>query len=689
MPFTSSLRKSLRPSRKTTLLAAASLVGGTSLAIGLYYSTRPQSPPFPSSGRPRRDEEGRILPPSFPRIKTRAEQLADLRQHGQRAEDGAYDLVVIGGGATGSGIALDAVTRGLKVALIDRGDFACGTSSKSTKLVHGGVRYLEKAVWNLDYNQFKLVCEALRERKNFLTIAPHLSSSLPILIPLYSWWQAPYFWAGTKVYDLLAGSQGLESSYLLSRRGALSAFPHLKKTGLIGGLVYYDGQHNDSRMNISLVLTAGLYGATVANYVEATGFEKDSRGKICGIRLRDMMPGSDDEGTEFVVRAKGVINATGAFADAVEKLDDAKKSDIVCPSSGIHVALPGHLSPKNMGLLDANTSDGRVIFFLPWQGKMIAGTTDTPCRIERDPVASEEDISFVLEEVRKNLDPEAPVTREDVSAAWSGIRPLVRDPNSSTTESLVRSHLVTVSESGLLTCAGGKWTTYRQMAEDAVDKAIEVFGLTPKAPVPVDISGMGIDSDLIGADGSCWTRRVRLIGAHGFHSSLPDELAQTYDLDKETTESLAANYGDRSWQIASMSSNGHCSRLSADLPVLEEEIRHAVRHEYAQTAADVLGRRTRISFLDCRAALEMLPRVIDVMSEELSWDEQRAAKEWKETVSYLVSMGLPREMTSLTREEVQERARVRVAETRATTVKAEEENSERGGLRGTGPFVLA
>lgn len=391
-----------------------------------YISYRPRNVPGADTlapKPPKRDENGVIIPPTFPSIKSRADQIADLKRDSTDSST-IYDLLVIGGGATGTGIALDAATRGLKVALVERDDFGSGTSSKSTKLVHGGVRYLEKAVWNLDYSQYQLVKEALRERKNFLYTAPHLSSWLPIMLPLQKWWQAPYFWVGTKCYDFLAGSEGIESSYFLPRSKALEAFPMLKKDNLVGALVYYDGQHNDSRMNVSLAMTAALYGATTVNHMEVTGLEKDAQGQLCGARLRDLIPqrngGGDATQDEFVVRAKGIVNATGPFADAIEKMDEPQKKAMVAPSLGVHVVLPGYLSPQNMGLIDPSTSDGRVIFFLPWQGNTIAGTTDSPCGITQDPVAGEKDIDWILTEIRRYLTPDIHIERSDVLAAWSG-----------------------------------------------------------------------------------------------------------------------------------------------------------------------------------------------------------------------------------------------------------------------------
>jgi glycerol-3-phosphate dehydrogenase len=628
-------------------------------------------------------EGGIFRPPNFPRVKSRAEQIADLKasagaafsqakekvkgaltgdQAQAQSNDGEpYDLLVVGGGATGTGIALDAASRGLKVAMVERDDFASGTSSKSTKLVHGGVRYLEKAVWQLDYNQYKLVREALRERRYFLDTAPHLSSWLPIMIPVEKWWQAPYFWAGTKFYDILAGSENIETSYFLTKSKALDAFPMLKKDNLWGALVYYDGAHNDSRMNTSLAMTAALYGATVVNHVEVTSLEKDANGRLCGAKVKDLVPEKDGKGAEeFRIKAKGIINATGPFTDSLRKMDDQNVQEIVAPSSGVHVILPGYYSPSNMGLIDPHTSDGRVIFFLPWQGNTIAGTTDAPCDIKQNPVAGEEEIDWILREVSNYLQPEINVRRGDVLAAWSGIRPLVRDPNQAKSEGLVRNHLVTTSPSGLITISGGKWTTYRQMAEEAVDEAISQFGLkTNPVPNPPLVSGVeGFHEDIV-LDGTCKTHNVRLIGAHGFSKTLFINLIQHYGIDTEVAKHLTTAYGDRAWTVAALCAptEGRFPvrgiRISELYPFVDGEVRYAVRHEYAQTAVDVVSRRTRLAFLNAQAALEALPMIIDLMGEELKWSKVRKAQEWKDAVSFLGSMGLPKGKLSLTRADVE------------------------------------
>lgn len=422
-------------------------------------------------------------------------------------------------------------------------------------------------------------------------------------------------------------------------------------------------------MNISLAMTAALYGCTVVNHMQVTGLTKDPSGKLNGAKVKDLVTEKNgQEGEELTVRAKGIINATGPFTDSIRQMDDSSVKEIVAPSSGVHVILPGYYSPSNMGLIDPSTSDGRVIFFLPWQGQTIAGTTDNPTEITPQPQPSEHDINWILSEIRGYLAKDITVDRSDVLAAWSGIRPLVRDPKVKSSQALVRNHLISVSPSGLLTCAGGKWTTYRQMAEEAVDEAINVFGLRPRnvADIP-DISGVGgsgLVSDGAVLDGSCQTHQVRLLGAHGFSKTLFINLIQHFGLETDVAQHLTGSYGDRAWQVAALSSPTNVrfpvrgKRLSPLYPFIDGEIRYAIRHEYAQTAVDVIGRRTRLAFLNVEAALESLPGVIDLMADELKWDNNRRDLEWKDSVSYLATMGLPMTLRGLSRSEV-ERGKVK------------------------------
>ncbi|XP_018408642.1 PREDICTED: glycerol-3-phosphate dehydrogenase, mitochondrial [Nanorana parkeri] len=530
-----------------------------------------------------------------------------------------FDVLVIGGGATGCGCALDAVTRGLKTALVERDDFSSGTSSRSTKLIHGGVRYLQKAIMQLDVEQYKLVKEALHERANLLEIAPHLSAPLPIMLPVYKWWQLPYYWVGIKAYDLVAGSQCLKSSYVLSKSKALELFPMLQKDRLVGAIVYYDGQHNDARMNLAIALTAARYGAATANYTEVVRLLKKTdslsgRERVYGARCRDVLTGQ-----EFDVRAKCVINATGPFTDSVRKMDNQEVRNICQPSAGVHIVMPGYYSPDNMGLLDPATSDGRVIFFLPWEKMTIAGTTDTPTEITHHPIPTEEDINFILTEVRNYLSSDVEVRRGDVLAAWSGIRPLVTNPNSTDTQSISRNHVVDVAESGLVTIAGGKWTTYRSMAQDTLDAAIRAHNL--KA-------------------GPCRTVGLFLEGGKDWSPTLYIRLVQDYGLESEVAQHLAATYGDKAFEVARMAKvTGKRwpivgKRLVSEFPYIEAEVKYALK-EYACSAIDVISRRTRLAFLNVQAAEEALPRIVEIMGKELNWKEQMKKEELEAAKKFL------------------------------------------------------
>ncbi|NWV53227.1 GPDM protein, partial [Daphoenositta chrysoptera] len=529
-------------------------------------------------------------------LPTREQQILALQTSGE------FDVLVIGGGATGCGCALDAATRGLKTALLERDDFSSGTSSRSTKLIHGGVRYLQKAIMKLDFEQYRMVKEALEERAHLLESAPHLSAPLPIMLPIYKWWQLPYYWVGIKLYDLVAGSQCLKSSYVLTKSRALELFPMLRKDRLVGAIVYYDGAE---RMELCCDPGVCSMGAAVGRWV--TGL----RGVwgVCGVHCRDVLTGK-----EFDVRAKCVINATGPFTDSVRKMDDQEVPNICQPSAGVHIVMPGYYSPDNMGLLDPATSDGRVIFFLPWEKMTIAGTTDSPTDVTSHPIPTEEDINFILSEVRNYLGADVEVRRGDVLAAWSGIRPLVTNPDSKDTQSISRNHVVTVSDSGLITIAGGKWTTYRAMARDTIDAAIQEHNL--KA-------------------GSCKTMGLQLEGAQDWSPTLYIRLVQDYGLESEVAQHLASTYGDKAFEVAKIAQvTGKRwpivgKRLVSEFPYIEAEVVYGVK-EYARTAVDIISRRTRLAFLNVQAADEALPRIVDIMGKELNWCEQKK-KEQLET----------------------------------------------------------
>ena len=528
-----------------------------------------------------------------------------------------FDVLVIGGGATGCGVALDAQTRGLTTALVELDDFSSGTSSRSTKLIHGGVRYLQKAVFGLDIEQYKMVKEALQERANLITIAPHLAYPLPIMLPIYQWWKIPYYWAGIKAYDIVAGRKNLKSSYYLSKKKALELFPMLKKDALVGALVYYDGQHNDARMCISMAITAARYGAAIANHVQITNLIKDDNGKVIGAIAKDTLTNK-----EFEIRAKSVVNATGPFTDSLRQMDDRKASPICCPSQGVHIVLPGYYSPRNMGLLDPSTSDGRVIFFLPWEGFTIAGTTDKLCRVTHQPSPTEADIQFILNEVKKYLNSDVNVRRGDVLSSWAGIRPLVLDPNKSNTEAIARNHIIHTSASGMVTVAGGKWTTYRQMAEETVDEVLRTNSvLKPSRP-------------------KSQTMSLLLEGAHNYTPTMYISLVQNYGLEPEVAKHLAHTYGDRAFAVAKLADMTGKRwpvlgrRLHSEFPYIVAEIRFAAR-EYAATAIDVIARRTRFAFLHAQVAEEVLPTVVEILGQELGWSSAEKKDQHEKALQFL------------------------------------------------------
>ncbi|CAI6373255.1 unnamed protein product [Macrosiphum euphorbiae] len=591
------------------------IVGGASVSAGAYFTTWLLTGENPTQLQTVQAEAGkktgrlRTLPP-------RSTQIQSLNSE-------EFDVLIIGGGATGAGCAIDSVTRGLKTALVELDDFASGTSSRSTKLIHGGVRYLQKAILNLDLEQYKMVKEALHERATMLKTAPHLTHAIPIMLPVYEWWKVPYYWVGIKAYDLVAGSKTVKSSYYLTKTEALEIFPMLKKDKLVGAIVYHDGQQDDARMCLALALTATRYGATVANHVKAIHIIKDDKGKICGAHLRDELTGK-----EWDVKAKCIINAAGPFTDSVRKMDDTNVKEICTPSKGVHIVLPGYYSPEQMGLLDPETSDGRVIFFLPWQKHTLSGTTDSPCAVTYNPTPTEDEISFILNEIKNYLNSDVEVRRGDVLSAWGGIRPLVSDPNKGDTQSLARNHIVHVSKSNLVTIAGGKWTTYRAMAQETIDAAIQaVPELKPTKP-------------------ECQTDGLQLEGAHGWTPTMYIRLVQDFGLECEVAQHLATSYGDRAFAVAKLANlTGKRwpvigNKIHPEFPYIDAEIRYGVR-EYAVTAVDMIARRLRLAFLNVQAAQEALPTIVNIMAEELNWSDDEKEKQLKMANHFLATeMGM-------------------------------------------------
>ncbi|CAH0522142.1 unnamed protein product [Peronospora belbahrii] len=567
------------------------------------------------------DDGSTIIPYETP---SRAVQLDRLQKE-------HFDVLIIGGGATGSGCALDAATRGLNTAVVEASDFAAGTSGRSTKLIHGGIRYLETSFLKLDYAAFKLVNEALEERAFFLSAAPYMNRPLPIMIPLYKWWEVPYMWVGAKAYDIVAGNKRfVPGSYYINAEEAMFQFPMLRKEGLKGAVVYYDGQMNDTRMNVSIALTATQNGATVANYVKVVHLLKDDEGKVRGAHVKDTLTGE-----EWDIVAHAVVNATGPFTDSIRQMDDPKKENICVPAAGVHTVLPDHFSPNRMGLIVPKTSDGRVLFFLPWENGTLAGTTDSQSEITMLPSPTNEETDFIINEANRYLSKD--VSRSDIKSAWSGIRPLVKDPRHAggSTAKISREHVVEVSESNLVTIAGGKWTTYRRMAQDAIDKLVETVPEIKAKAMPC----MTKDVGMIGAD------RIGVVCNKKF-DKITVTLREHYNLDKEIAEHLMRNYGTRALQVAEIEQAGfldrkrsdHPRRLHPKYPYLEAEVVFAVRQEYAQKTTDILGRRMRLAFIDSGVAMELMPRVVHMMGELLHWSKARREQEMVECKEYLETM---------------------------------------------------
>lgn len=605
-----------------------------------------------------------IRPPVQPDIKNSYKPLAKtaaapptrLELLKRLKETDRYDMLIIGGGATGTGTALDAATRGLNVCLLEKNDFSSGTSSKSTKMAHGGVRYLEKAIFQLSKDQLDLVIEALNERSNMLRTAPHLCSVLPIMIPVYKWWQVPYFFIGCKMYDWFAGYQNLRSSTIFSRETTCALAPMMDSTNLKASCVYHDGSFNDARMNAALAVTAVEKGATAINYVEVKQLIKEN-GKLVGALALDR-----ETGEELVVKATATVNATGPFADKILEMDEdpnglppntPQPPRMVVPSSGVHVVLPEFYGPTGMGLLDPATSDGRVMFFLPWQGKVLAGTTDSPLKsVPENPVPTEEEIQDILHEMQKYI--AFPINRDDVLSAWSGIRPLARDPSklpkgaeANGTQGLVRSHLITKSNSGLVTISGGKWTTYREMAQETVDTVVKNF--TFDHPI-----------------GPCKTNELVLVGGDDYSKNYSARLIHEYKIPLKLAKHLSHNYGSRASIILELyqendynklpvtlaatnsfkpsnkqaSEDNKLSYQSFDQPFTIAELKYSIKYEYARTPLDFLARRTRLAFLDAREALSAVDGVVDIMKTELNWDNATAARLTKEAKDYIGLMGI-------------------------------------------------
>lgn len=487
------------------------------------------------------------------------------------ADDTPWDIIVIGGGATGLGTAVEAASRGYRTLLLEQGDFAQGTSSRSTKLIHGGVRYLQQG-------NLSLVLDALRERGLLIQNAPHLVHNQSFVVPLYDWWEGPFYGIGLKLYDILAGKLGLGPSRLLSREETLQQIPTLEPHGLRGGVIYHDGQFDDARLAVSLALTVADLGGVALNYLPVTDIICDD-GLVSGVVAQDR-----ESGRIFRIKGRAVINASGPFIDNVRRMADPGVKQLITPSQGVHLVLNGSFLPGKSAIMVPHTDDGRVLFAVPWHGRTIVGTTDTliaEAVIEPHPLP--EEIDFLLSHAARYLTRHP--QRSEVLSIFAGIRPLVRNDTDSSTSSLSRDHTLLVDSSGLITIAGGKWTTYRKMGEDTVNAAAQVADLDEQPSVTANLH---IHGWLEGGD--------------------PTDSLHVYGSDRARLDQLLAE--DASWRNA----------LHPELPYCRGEVVWGVRYEAARTVEDVLARRTRSLLLDARASIAVAPVVAELMAQEMGYD---------------------------------------------------------------------
>jgi glycerol-3-phosphate dehydrogenase len=498
-----------------------------------------------------------------------------------------WDVLVIGGGATGLGTAVEAAARGYRTALLEQSDFAKATSSRSTKLIHGGFRYLKQG-------RVALVLESLRERGLLLRNAPHLVHRLAFVVPTYHGWQTPYYGVGLKLYDLLAGRSGLGPSRVISRQETRRLLPTVQPHDLRGGIRYFDAQFDDARLAIALARTLSDLGGVAVNYAPVRSLLKHA-GRVIGVVVQDI-----ESGREFELRARVVVNATGVFTDAIRRLDDPHAPAMMTTSQGAHVVLDRSFLPGETALMVPKTDDGRVLFAIPWQGRLLVGTTDTPVRepaLEPRPLAAE--IEFLLAHTARYLERKPAVA--DIRSAFAGLRPLAATRSSGSTARLSRDHALIVSPSGLVTIAGGKWTTYRQMGEDTVDQAAAAGGLERRPSR---------------------TRELRL---HGWTEPAPGGRADA------TTPGHWLAYGTDADALKQLAEETPSlgEPLHSQLPYLAAEVLWAVRHEMARTVEDVLSRRTRALILDARAAGELAATVAAMMAKELGrdarWEQAQVA----------------------------------------------------------------
>lgn len=518
-----------------------------------------------------------------------------------RLKNEHFDICIIGAGASGAGCALDAVLRGYKVALIDRKDFASETSSRSTKLIHGGVRYLEQAFKNLDFAQLKQVRHGLEERHIVLNNAPHLARPLALMTPVSSWIEGLYFSIGLRMYDWFATNDSLPKSKWLKKDEVLAKIPTLNRSKLHSAVMYYDGQLDDARYCLALSTSASEAGAAVANYIEVNGFEKGEDGKLHGVQVRDTQ--SEEN---FTISAKIVINCTGPFSDKIRHFANNSLPSRIRPSKGVHVVLPYEVLNSENAMLIPKTPDGRVVFAIPFEGSMLLGTTDTDSQdIVNEATLTKKEVDYLVNTLNPYLDKEIDISK--IKAGYGGLRPLLSaDPNKST-KTLLRDHEIEIDQvSGLVSLLGGKWTTYRLMAKDTIDQADLIFGKSNE----------------------CLTSNHLLTGGANFDYNSWKFLLKDFNLPEDVSKHLVSKYGSRAGEIGKLVARNPSlkEKLDSNYPYIKAEIIYTVRHEMAITPRDILARRIRMEITDWRATLKCLPEVANLMGEELGWSSDLKEK---------------------------------------------------------------
>lgn len=533
-----------------------------------------------------------------------------------------FDLCVIGGGATGAACALDAQLRGIETALVEAGDFAGATSGAATKIAHGGVRYLEQAIRGADLQEYHVLVRALHERVRMLENAPHLTRTLEFLVPSYRWLDAAYLDMGLKIYDWLAGPGRISPSKFFSAAETLQRMPKLNERGLVGAVGYADGQFDDARYNLALVQTFTMCGGHALNYARVTDFIRGEDGKLCGVIVRDQM-----KDVTMEVRARAIVNATGPVSDSIRQLANPGVQKRMRPSKGAHILLPLDVFLTENALLIPKTEDGRVLFALPWSGRLLVGTTDEEVEPDAELVVTKADVDYLLRHLNQYL--AQPVTADDVVSGFAGARPLVGSEEAGDTKTLARDDVIEVdSSSGLISIMGGKWTTHRAMAEDTIDRVQDALRLPRSAPQ---------------------TRCHVLHGGAGFTGDYWEKLCRDFSISRPTAQHLAAKFGTAAGTVLDLcGENTELARpIVAGYPAIRAEVVYAVRHEMAVTIEDVMARRIGLQLHSWRDAITAAPVVAALMGTELHWDsdaESLAEAQYVERINYLLdSAGLPRE----------------------------------------------